>query len=282
MIKNSFIKMVMVAVAFSACTYGMADEPSIDLIKEDKAVVNNEIVDKNSDEVAQRAFELFEKTWEEVSRLYGDDNLNFPAKVVFLNGAPGAGKGTNTLTIMRIMEIPTKPTEVSSLLNTPECEKIKAEGGLVGDDIVLLQVMKELLKPENARGLIIDGFPRSATQAYFIKYLMERLDHLGKGDSTQFRMINFSVSREVSIERQLFRGEEAKKANEIAKEKGEIGERVRPTDQNPEAAALRYENYAKEIKHCLEILHDTLEIDEINSEGTFDEVRAKIYESLQH
>ncbi|MDR1891368.1 MAG: nucleoside monophosphate kinase [Puniceicoccales bacterium] len=213
---------------------------------------------------------LFDNIWEELCDKFGERNLRFPKQVVFLNGAPGAGKGTNTANVMRALEIPSPPIEVSSLLTTPECESLKKQGLLVGDDIVISQVMYELLKRENRRGIIIDGFPRTIVQAFFLKNLIYKLHDLNDKKPTGFKLVKFSVSRATSIERQISRGAKAIEENKP----------VRATDMSFEAAERRYQIYEDSINICMEILRDDVPIYDINAEGTFEEVRRRTFDIL--
>lgn len=64
--------------------------------------------------------------------LAGIENMVFPREVVWLSGAPGAGKGTMNGFIMKERDIPVM-FEVSSLLSTPEMKKLKDAGVLIGD-----------------------------------------------------------------------------------------------------------------------------------------------------
>ncbi|MDR1528418.1 MAG: nucleoside monophosphate kinase [Puniceicoccales bacterium] len=219
---------------------------------------------------------LFNNLWQELCEKFGERNLKFPKQVVFLNGAPGSGKGTNTLNVMRALEISTPPIEVSSLLTTPECESLKAQGQLVSDDIVITQVMNELLKVENSQGIIIDGFPRTIVQAYFLKYLLYKLHEIHDEVPTGFKVVKFSVTRQTSIERQLLRGAAAIEQNKKAKESGSKVVTVRPTDMSFEAAERRYQIYEDSINACMAILRDDVLIYDINAEGTLEEVRHRV------
>ena len=227
-------------------------------------------------ESEQIAWEIFQGIWADLSSKLSEKKVSLPRQIVFLNGAPGAGKGTNTLAVMRELEIPTKPIEVSALLNTPECERLKSQGLLVPDDIVIEQTLKELFKPENRRGVIIDGYPRTIVQAYFLKFFINKVQESEYTNKTAFRLINFSVSRETSISRQLSRGRAALEHNKISKEKLV----VRKTDLSREAAERRYDIYESSISRCIALLRDDLEYYEIRAEGTFDEVRKRIHEVL--
>ncbi|MDR2603263.1 MAG: nucleoside monophosphate kinase [Puniceicoccales bacterium] len=219
---------------------------------------------------------LFNNLWEELSEKFGERNLKFPKQVVFLNGAPGSGKGTNTLNVMRALEISNPPIEVSSLLTTPECESLKAQGQLVSDDIVISQVVKELLKAENYKGVIIDGFPRTVVQAYFLKYLLYKLHEIHDGLPTGFKIVKFSVTRQTSIERQLLRGIMAIEQNKKAKKEDLKVVEVRPTDLSIEAASRRYQIYEDSINACMAILRDDVLIYDIDAEGTLEEVRRRV------
>ena len=48
----------------------------------------------------------------------GDGVLPVPAEVLFLSGAPGSGKGTNTKLIMKERGMSAPPVVVSDLLNS--------------------------------------------------------------------------------------------------------------------------------------------------------------------
>lgn len=50
---------------------------------------------------------------------------------------------------------------ISSLLNSPEAEKIKKEAGLVGDATVVEILLDKLVQPEFVNGVLVDGFPRT-------------------------------------------------------------------------------------------------------------------------
>jgi len=108
--------------------------------------------------------------------------LKFPKDIIWLGGAPGAGKGTNTGFIMRERSLTAPPIVVSSLLNTPEMSAIKASGGMVGDKECIELLLAELLKEDYEKGTIVDGIPRTKVQAGFVMrlndYMLGMLDNL--------------------------------------------------------------------------------------------------------
>lgn len=240
-------------------------------------VMEEEVVTtKDENEIAE-AQNIFNFAFDVLLKKHDEEHLKFPTQMIWLNGAPGAGKGTNTASVMRALEISTKPIEVSTLLSSPEAQAIKATGKLVDDKTVVTLVFEELLRPENARGVIIDGFPRTKIQALCLKMLINRLQSSEKNKWCTFKIINFTVSHETSVKRQLERGRLALEHNRIVEESG-IGTKipVRTTDLSREAADFRYHIYINEAKQSLKVLQNLVEYDEISAEGSLDEVRARI------
>ncbi len=98
-------------------------------------------------------------------------NVGQPLYIVML-GAPGAGKGTQARLLSEALGLP----QVSSgdifrenLKNqTPLgllAKQYMDAGGLVPDDVTINMVMDRLGRPDCARGVILDGFPRTLAQA---------------------------------------------------------------------------------------------------------------------
>eukprot|EP00250_Pteridium_aquilinum_P005025 c15188_g1_i1 orf=478-1200(-) len=104
------------------------------------------------------------------------------AKLVFL-GCPGVGKGTYARMLsarLGVLHIAMGDLVREELLkSTPEAQKLKGivnQGKLVSDDIVLNLLSNRLLKAssENKRnGFILDGFPRTRSQAEILDQLTE-------------------------------------------------------------------------------------------------------------
>ena len=280
MASYKFDRILLLCLCFFVCctaSLGATDETYGARFAMDNFGVSSENVRRDED-VADR---IYESTMSKIRSEFGAQDVVFPKVVVFLNGAPGAGKGTNTLTVMQILGIANKPVEVSSLLTTPECEMLKSDGKLIDDDIVIMQVVRELLKPENSSGIIIDGFPRSPVQAYFLKRLVSEFGRGDDIDVSKFVMVTFSVTRQTSIDRQIARGAKALEDNEIARKLGSPEVKVRATDVNPDAAAARYDTYEEYADECQSILNGHIAHYEISAEGTREEVTDRIFSTFK-
>ena len=93
-------------------------------------------------------------------------------KVVVLLGAPGAGKGTQAPLLADSLGIPVVATgdlfRGAVRDGTPlglEARRFMDAGQLVPDQITIRLLLDRLARPDAARGVILDGFPRTAIQA---------------------------------------------------------------------------------------------------------------------
>lgn len=127
-------------------------------------------------------------------------------RLIFL-GPPGAGKGTQAKTLAHHWNIPHISTgdilrqamkDQTSL--GKEAQSYVNSGELVPDQLMEEMVVDRLSKPDTNSGWILDGFPRTVNQAFFLLQLLQKLDHHGE------RVVNLEVPDEVVVERLLERG----------------------------------------------------------------------------
>ena len=104
---------------------------------------------------------------------------------LILLGAPGAGKGTQAELLMQHLGIPSISTGNmlrEAMANGSELGKqVKQcmdEGKLVSDDLVLSLVAERTAQPDCANGFILDGVPRTLSQAQALDAKGVRIDHV--------------------------------------------------------------------------------------------------------
>ena len=94
------------------------------------------------------------------------------AKFIVLLGPPGAGKGTQAQIISKTLQL----AHISSgdifrenLKNQTELGKLAQtymdRGALVPDDVTIAMIQNRLSRPDCSNGALLDGFPRTPTQA---------------------------------------------------------------------------------------------------------------------
>ena len=227
---------------------------------------------KETDENNPAAIALFDSIWSSLESNLGVAALTFPKAIYWLNGAPGAGKGTQTDVILEELGLKSRPIVMSDLLKTPEMEAIKATGRLIDDETVIGLLFRRLTRLEYRDGVMVDGFPRTAGQVACLKLLAKKLDALHaanpeKFPAADFTMLMLYVTENESVERQLKRGREMKAA----------GKPVRETDVDPEKTRVRYRIFAETTLEPLQSLKGTFPYLQIDSLGgiaeTADEIR---------
>ncbi len=101
--------------------------------------------------------------------------------VIILVGAPGSGKGTQAKRIAQVLGVPqistgdllrdnvSRGTELGR-----QAKQAMDRGELVSDQLVCEMVAERLRQSDCAKGCILDGFPRTVSQAEWLdRYLLE-------------------------------------------------------------------------------------------------------------
>ena len=236
---------------------------------------------------------IFTPTWESLEEEVGREHLRFPKEIILLGGAPGAGKGTQTQFISDARGLTCPPIVISDLLTTPEMEKIKAQGGMVGDKEVLTVLLRKLLDETYRDGVILDGFPRTPVQVECLKLLVEQISALHDEFANTPLAIHFRrptihamvlfVSESTSIARQLGRGREIAENNRKVAETG-IGTPIelRATDLSEELVRRRYQVFKEQTWSALTSLRQLYHYHFVNAEGPIAEVQANILKELKY
>ena len=102
-----------------------------------------------------------------------------------LLGPPGAGKGTQASHICQKFNIPQISTgdmlRAAVVAGTEiglVAKKVIDAGGLVSDDIIIALVKERIQSPDCKNGYLLDGFPRTITQADSLKTQGINIDYV--------------------------------------------------------------------------------------------------------
>lgn len=236
---------------------------------------------------------IFNRVWKGLEQERGREELHFPKELILLGGAPGSGKGTNTAFICAVRGISAAPIVISELLDSPEAKKIKAGGGMVGDEEVLRLLFDELLKPQFRDSAVLDGFPRTTVQVECLKMFYDQMILLRREFSNTpkahyfrqptFHIMVLFVDEAESIVRQLKRGREALARNAEIRHSG-VGklEEERNTDFDPDLARNRYRTFKEKTYDALVSLKQIFHYHFINAQAPIEIVQQNIITELEY
>ncbi len=216
------------------------------------------------------------------------------AKYIILLGAPGAGKGTQA-EILRakfgLVHISSGDLFRENVSNqTPLGKLAKSymdKGELVPDDVTVQMVMERIARPDCARGVVFDGFPRTAAQA-------KALDAAFTKESKKINgALLVKVRDEVLIQRLTARwvcrtcgsvynllSNPPKIAGTCDKDGGVLAQR---DDDKPETVRRRLDVYYTQTAPLIDFYRAAGLLREADGEQSIDQVQAavvKIVESL--
>jgi adenylate kinase len=251
------------------------------------------VVDQATDSVTEQAMTIFRGAWSRIADRIKDGTARLPRELIWLGGAPGAGKGTNTPFILRERGITAPPIVTSDLLDHPEMKRLKDGGNLVGDADVVRILFERLLDPIYGNGVVVDGFPRTRVQVECVKLLYQQmLDLRAETRGTAraafhpkpiFQIVVLYVEEKESIERQLFRGRQIIAQNARVRETG-IGklQEERATDLDEERCRKRYRVFMEQTYHVLQTLKAVFHFHVINAQGDLASVERAIINEFQY
>src|SRR6266550_5199970 len=126
---------------------------------------------------------------------------------LILFGAPGAGKGTQTGSLIETYHIPAIATgdmlRAQRRAGSALGEQVKGymdRGELVPDTLMIDIIRTRLQEPDARNGFILDGFPRTVAQAEALDALLDELD------AELDAVVEFTAPDDVIVRRLLGRG----------------------------------------------------------------------------
>ncbi|MGF7233253.1 adenylate kinase [Arachidicoccus sp.] len=184
---------------------------------------------------------------------------------VILFGAPGSGKGTQSLKIAEKYDI--KHLSTGDLLRseieaqTPlgkEAKQFMDSGLLVPDAVVIGMISSCFEKNKKTKGFLFDGFPRTEAQA-------EALDKLLKLNNAQINIVlALEVSEDELVSRLLHRGKTSGRSD----------------DANEEVIRGRIIEYRKKTEAVADYYRQFDKVKSIPGEGSVEEIFTSLSEAL--
>src|SRR5205823_2051287 len=206
-------------------------------------------------------------------------------------GAPGAGKGTQSASLIETYQIPQIATgdilRAQRRAGTPLGDQVKNfmdRGELVPDSLMVEIVKHRIQQPDAKSGFILDGFPRTVPQA---EALDGMLDQLGRRIDA---VIYLRVSRQVLIDRlahryscrtcdavYTFSPEQARSLPRCTVDGGELYQRP---DDKPEIVANRIDVFLKHTAPLIDYYNAQHKLENLDGQMVIDDVRDDIAHRL--
>jgi len=189
---------------------------------------------------------------------------------IVLLGPPGAGKGTQAQSIVKkygILHLSTGDMlRAAAQADTTIGRQVKqtmASGALVSDQLVIAAVVERISQDDARKGFILDGFPRTVSQAVTFDDLLQtersELDHV----------IELRVDEKILLDRILVRAREAK-------EQG-IAQRA---DDNHESLKVRLDAYRAQTAPVIDYYRARGILRSIDGLQPIDQVTAELFEAI--
>lgn len=190
---------------------------------------------------------------------------------VIMMGPPGAGKGTQATRFAREREL--LKISTGDILREMAREghpvavaaKADVDAGKLVDDATMIAIVRDrLLRPDAAKGFVLDGFPRTVAQARALDEIMD------ERDNGPLIVVDVVVPEEQLVQRLASRricsrcGTNADPFGTVDACKKCGGELVQRTDDNSDVVLKRLKVYQQQTKPVLEYYRERLTFRVVN------------------
>ena len=211
---------------------------------------------------------------------------------IILFGEPGAGKGTYSAELVKRFGIPQISTgdmlRAAVKENSPlgqQAQGYMKKGELVPDPMVIEMVHDRIQQEDAAKGFILDGFPRTVTQAKSLDKMLHGMHNdlnavlkieVGK-DTILTRLTGRRVCTNCGA---VFNVNTMKPQKEgICDKCGH--ELIQRPDDRPETILNRLAVYEKDTAPLIEFYEKKKLLKRIQCEGPYDEALARVFAALE-
>lgn len=211
---------------------------------------------------------------------------------VVLMGGPGAGKGTQARRLQATLGLPQIASgdlfreHLSDNTNLGKIAKRYIDKGeLVPDEITVAMVKERLLRPDCGNGALLDGFPRTISQAESLDDLLADMNekislvpyiHVDSAVLLKRLSGRWTCKAEGHVYHEVY---SPPKLNGICDYDG--SELYQREDDTVETQKHRIEVYFKQTAPLLDYYRDRRLLVEINGERTIEEIQHDILDAIQ-
>jgi len=214
------------------------------------------------------------------------------AKFLVLLGPPGVGKGTQAKILserMGLVHISSGDLFRENLKNQTELGKLAqtymGKGELVPDDVTIAMIRERLARPDCIAGAILDGFPRTPSQADALTSML--IEFKGKVDAVPF----ITGKEDVLVERLSDRwtcrasghifNQKSNPPREVGKCDFDGSELYQRDDDKAETVKRRIQVYLDQTSPLITYYRDYNKLVEIDGMQTIEQVTQELVSALK-